>query len=237
MEKSYVDRVKEALVYAPVGAFGFVKDNAPTFFTMFVSRGKREVTKTTLSAEEKLNSTKEQGQMFAMGTPVMKTRADKIAGEAKSKGEEIAKMSVDVAIGALGFLENAVKNIADAVANDPSKLTTTQTPHPSSVKGAASTPMPNVKNLADIQEEPTFTPPSSKEDLLAKGEGTFIAEPVDISLPDKIRAEYGLLTAPEIIDRLDDFQKSDLENIRDFEAEFRNRQTIIHAINYRLTDN
>lgn len=240
MEKSYVDRVKEALVYAPVGAFSFAKDNVPTFFSMFVSRGKRDVVKTTFTAEEKLSSTKEQGQIVAMGTPLLRTRADKIASEAKTKGEEIATMSIDVAASALGFLESVARSLSKVVSDETVKPSTIQTSTPSSVRAAASMPNQNTTQPFDeplkvSQDQPSFTP-ESVSDALKKGQGDFIAEPVEVSLPAKIRSEYDKLTAPEIIDRLDDYQKDELEIIRRHEAEFRNRQTIIHAINYRLTD-
>lgn len=232
MEKSNVDKLKDALLYAPVGAFGFVKDNAPTFFNMFVSRGKRDVAKTTMSAEEKLFSTKEHGQIVAMGTPVMRSKADQIASEAKNKGEEIAHLSIDVALGALGFLDNAVKSVVNNVSTTSegnSKLTTVQTPHPSSVKAAASQPESVPTSVEVETEQPSFVPSSFES-----GEGDFVAEPVAVDLPEKIKGEYEKLSAPEIIDLLDDFAEDDLASIREYEEDFRNRQTIIHAINYRL---
>lgn len=227
MEKSNIDKIKETLLYAPVGALGFVRDNAPTFFSMFVSRGKRDVTKTAMSAEEKINSTKEHGQFVAMGTPIAKTHAEKFATEAKTRGESIAHTSIDLAATALSFLESAVKTIGDAVAGDDAKT--------ESAKEAAkvfekSEPVSEFAPPRD-HEEPSFTP-----DAYLAVEGDFIAEPVDVSLPSNIKGIYERLSAPEIIDRLDEYTPNDLSSIRTYETDFRNRQTIIHAINYRLNE-
>ncbi len=54
MEKTNIEKAKDLFIYAPLGAFGFVKDNAPTFFTMFVNRGKRDASNTNLIPDEKV---------------------------------------------------------------------------------------------------------------------------------------------------------------------------------------
>ncbi|MFN8015086.1 MAG: hypothetical protein U0R17_00565 [Acidimicrobiia bacterium] len=235
MEKSNIEKIKEAVVYAPVGAFGFVKDNAPTFFSMFVSRGKKQITRTTFSTEDKISNTKEHGQMIAMGTPVVKEKADKLANEAKSKGQQIASFSIDAALGALNFVEGTIRNVTSNItSNDNQKKTqVVKSPNLTSVTAAASTPEAKIVDSPPIvidKSAPLYNP---QENFVEE----FIAEPVDPALPERLKAEYERLSAPEIIDRLDQYSQSDLRTIREYEADFRNRQTIIHAINYRLNDN
>jgi|GEM_PF-6054422 len=246
MEKSNVEKIKEALLYAPVGALGFAKDNVPTFFNIFVSRGKRDFNKTAQSAEEKISNTKEKGQIVAMGTPIAKSRAENIANEAKNKGEDLAHVTIDLALGAVSIMDSVIKSVTSTLNTSTSSAPSNMTPHPANLSAAASFPTNEQKSktIASIQEEPLESPPiiidkkgpTFVPSEFVSGEGDFIAEPVDQTLPEKIRAEYARLSAPEIIDRLDEFAPNDLEIIKDHEAGFRNRQTIIHAINYRLTD-
>ncbi len=245
MEKSYVVRFMVALLYAPVGALGFLRDNAPTFFSMFVSRGKRDVTKTTMSAEEKLSTTKEHGQFVAMGTPLMRTRAEKLTAEAKSRGEALAHTSLDLALGTLNFMENAVKALASTVAGYQEKDSQTSTAAPeASTETQERSAHIHASSIAesmthDISAPSVVTPSTYESDssFFSQGEGEFIAEPLHKVLPANLQGVYERLSAPEIIDRLDEFARDDLANIRSYEADFRNRQTIIHAINYRLDEN
>ncbi len=224
MEKSNAERLKEALLYAPVGAFGFVKDNAPTFFSMFVSRGKRDVNKTAAQAEEKITSTKEHGQFVAMGTPVMMTKAEKLTNEAKSKGEDIAQISIEAALGALNFLEGAIKSLAETVASDS--------------ESSSSSGKSGYIEATQAHDEDVIKTPKAKtetESEIKKGEGDFVAEPANDLLPANLKTIYAHLSAPEIIDRLDNYVASDLSSIKEYESDNRNRQTIIHAINHRLS--
>jgi hypothetical protein len=53
-----VDRALRVLVYGPVGIACYLKDSAPTFMDLFVSRGKREVDGVRRAVEEKLGVAK-----------------------------------------------------------------------------------------------------------------------------------------------------------------------------------
>lgn len=126
MEKSNTEKIKDFLLYAPVGAFGFVKDNAPTFFNMFVSRGKRDVNKSAMVAEEKIAESREKGQIVAMGTPIAKEHAEQLKNEAKEKGESFASSAAEVAGAALSvagdFLSSIVEMITTEDTNDKSNI-------------------------------------------------------------------------------------------------------------------
>ena len=87
MEKSNIEKAKELFIYAPLGAAGFVKDNAPTFFSMFVSRGKRDAGKTNFKPGENIN-----------------------LNEAQARGEEIAQNVVVGATKVIDFVENSVRS-------------------------------------------------------------------------------------------------------------------------------
>ena len=181
MEKSNTEKVKDLIFYAPVGAFGFVKDNAPTFFNMFVSRGKRDVAKSTMVAEDKIAESKEKGQMVAMGTPI-----------AKEKGESFASAAYEVAGAAFSVASEFISSL-----------------------------------ISSTNEEPT----EQREGALSNDSDEGACEG---SLPSDLKEIYDALSAPEIIDRLDNFSKEELLVIQQYEAGFRNRQTILHAIGHRL---
>ncbi len=247
MEKSNVEKITDALLYAPVGAISFAKDNLPTFFGIFVTRGKRDIIKTTQNAEDKISSTKEHGQLVAMGTPIVKSKAERIAGEAKNKGEDLAHATIDIALGAVGAVESLLKSVTSSLNLETDNATKTTSPRATNLSAAASIPTNETlaDNVAALQEVPEQTHPI----VIDRAGSTFVpseyvaekssstTNPVENSLPSKIRADYAKLSAPEIIDRLDDFDVLDLTTIKNHESEFRNRQTIIHAINFRIDSN
>lgn len=177
MEKSNIEKAKELFIYAPLGAAGFVKDNAPTFFSMFVSRGKRDAWKTNFKPGENMN-----------------------LNEAQARGEEIAQNVVVGATKVIDFVENSVRSIADKI--DPNLEAKTE-------------------NIVDIAKEEKVT----EQDVAV----AFAAPTQNAILHD-----YENLSAPEVIDKLDDYNQEELRIILDHEANYRNRQTIIHAIGYRL---
>ena len=229
MEKSNAEKVKDALLYAPVGAFGFVRDNAPTFFSMFVSRGRRDVNKSAQQAEEKIVSTKNHGQIVAMGTPIAKTRAEKLADEAKHKGEEIAASSASLLASAASLVEGTVKTLWSSVLDAREGDTTSTSDKPEKNE--------DTPTMTPEKDEAESSPQASTHNpAYSYGEDGFIAEPLspNVQLPSDIKAIYEKLSAPEIIDRLNDYAPRDLTDIRSYESSYRNRQTIIHAINYRL---
>lgn len=202
MEKSNAEKVKDFLLYAPVGAFGFVKDNAPTFFNMFVSRGKRDVNKSAMVAEEKIAESKEKGQIVAMGTPIAKEQAGQFAKDAKQKGESFAEAASEVAGAALSVASDFISSVV-AMINDSESS----------------------ENKAESVVEATESKPATNatEEAIS-----------DVTLPDDLKELYDSMSAPEIVQRLDKFSEQELRVIQKYEAGFRNRQTIIHAIAYRL---
>lgn len=203
MEKSNTEKVKDFLLYAPVGAFGFIKDNAPTFFNVFVSRGKRDVNKSAMVAEEKLAESKEKGQIVAMGTPIAKEQAEQFVEQAKEEGESFANAAAQVAGAALSVAGDFFSSLVEMVTSDDNE---------------------NKANSSQSSE-------STKQDTANENLSTNLT---DGSLPIDLESKYDSLSAPEIIEILDNYSREDLLSIQRYESGFRNRQTIIHAIAYRL---
>lgn len=182
MEKSNIEKAKDLFIYAPLGAAGFVKDNAPTFFSMFVSRGKRDASKTNFKPSEQLTN------------------------EAQARGEEIAQNVVVGATKVIDFVEHSVRSIADKI--EPSNKTTSN-------------------QSIDQQQEASLDLSSLEVEQDAA---------IAFAAPSQngILHGYENLSAPEVIDKLDDYNQEELRIILDHETNYRNRQTIIHAIGYRL---
>ncbi len=207
MEKSNIEKAKDVFVYAPVGAFGFIRDNAPTFYSMFVSRGRKEVTKTTIVAEEKITNTKHHGQIIAMGSDVVKDKGEKVSAEAKEKGADIAENAVAIA----------------------SELLSTGTQLFSSL-------IENLNKKEDDQEVEVNKVDEPQAETDTEKPTSTLTEEDSSSLPAQIASEYEKLSAPEIIEQLDQFSTEELHAIIKYELNYRNRQTIIHAVNHRLLE-
>jgi hypothetical protein len=185
MEKNNIDKAKDLLIYAPLGAFGFVKDNAPTFYNMFVNRGKRDVSKTNFVPTENLTT------------------------EAQQRGEEVAQNVVVGAMKVIDFVENSVRNLADQIDVKENEV--------------ADNILHTIKEneVNDAFEDKVIT----QEDVNTAFSPLVINEIIN---------DYEKLSAPEIIAFLDDIKLEELITILEFEKDYRNRSTIIHAINYQI---
>jgi hypothetical protein len=73
--RSRVERFVEVAVFAPVGIALTLRDMAPTFINMFVSRGRAEIDRHQHSAEKRLQTIKSTGEVaLAFGVPVAKRK-------------------------------------------------------------------------------------------------------------------------------------------------------------------
>ena len=184
MEKTNIEKAKDLFIYAPLGAFGFVKDNAPTFFTMFVNRGKRDASNTNLIPDEK------------------------VAQEVQARGEEVAGQVVVGAMKVNDFVESSIRNLADQI------------------------------DISDIEQNDAAHKITEDEVRVAFDESKITKQDVEHAFAasgiNGIINHYEILSAPEIIGKLDMLSHDDLKIIVDFEKNFRDRKTIIHAANYQL---
>jgi hypothetical protein len=182
MEKNNIEKAREIFIYAPLGAFGFVKDNAPTFFSMFVNRGKRDISKTNFIPNEK--------KTF----------------EVHQRGEEVAQNVVDGAMKVVDFVESTLRTVAD-------KIDVKEDEIGESIKH-------------QIKEDEVTA-------AFEKISTDHTSGPSENNINDII-SNYQNLSAPEIIGSLDGKSKDQLNVLLEHEINFRNRKTIIHAINYQL---
>jgi hypothetical protein len=105
-----VDRALRILVYGPVGLACYLKDSAPTFMELFVSRGRREVDGARRAVEERLGRTPPEpppstqqrvtdglGKVAAQATNVVAAMAGTAVNAAASAASGVTATSAPVA--------------------------------------------------------------------------------------------------------------------------------------------
>jgi hypothetical protein len=74
-----LERTLEVLLYAPLGIGLFLKDSAPTFVDMFVSRGRAEV-------DQRVTTARSLGQVaLAFGPPVIRKKVEEKVADARDR--------------------------------------------------------------------------------------------------------------------------------------------------------
>ena len=85
-----IERTLELLLYAPIGVGLFLKDTAPTFVNMFVSRGRAEVDKRQDDVQQRVTTARSLGQVaLAFGPPVVRKRVEETVAQACRRVEGI----------------------------------------------------------------------------------------------------------------------------------------------------
>ncbi|MFZ4515806.1 MAG: hypothetical protein ACOYN3_05790 [Acidimicrobiia bacterium] len=92
MADDTVQELKELFVYAPVGLAYFLRDTAPTFFQMFVARGRSIVTAREQAFDADLARAKGIGQLTVLfGKPEVEKRVRELRAMGESLlGEQLA---------------------------------------------------------------------------------------------------------------------------------------------------
>jgi hypothetical protein len=88
-EKPPVDKALDVLVYGPVGLALYVRDTLPTFFKVFVARGKTEVDQRRRKVTDQVGQARSMGE-FAVGYggPKVKARVEDGLREARQFAEQ-----------------------------------------------------------------------------------------------------------------------------------------------------
>ncbi|MFA5884459.1 MAG: hypothetical protein WDA60_11455 [Acidimicrobiia bacterium] len=191
-----VDRALRLFVYGPVGLACYLRDSAPTFMEVFVSRGKREVDGARRTVEEKLGFAKPEPEP----SPSTQQRvADGLGKVASQTSSVLAAMA--------GPLMNAATSAASTAATAAAPANGTA-PAP----GDAPRPegIPSVGN-----------PNTAVRGAAAAANGAAADLPI---------SGYDLLSASQVIERLEGLSRGALERIRVYELAHRARRTILASI-------
>ncbi len=85
-----IERTLELLLYAPIGIGMFLKDTAPNFVDMFVSRGRAEVDRRQDDVQQRVTTARSLGQVaMAFGPPVIREKVETTVANAWHHAEEL----------------------------------------------------------------------------------------------------------------------------------------------------
>jgi len=199
-----VDRALRLFVYGPVGLACYLKDSAPTFMDVFVSRGKREVDGVRKVVEEKLGFAKTEPEPAPSPQQRM---ADSIGSLTK-----VAAQATSMMASMAGPVVNAATNAASTVTSS----------RPDDGSGAMTPPA----------YEPATPAPASTSPFVGAEAGVTNGAPeaTNGSGPDLPIPGYDGLSASQVIERLDGLSRGALERVRLYELAHRARRTILASI-------
>lgn len=213
-----VDRALRLFVYGPLGLACYLKDSAPTFTELFVSRGKREVDGVRRTVEEKLGFAKPEP---APAPSPQQRMADSMAG--------LTKMAAQATSMAATMAGPVVKAGAGAAANVATQAAATAARTMTPPNGGAPTATPTGAP-APTGASPSAPPAPSAAPAPGPGPSASAAAAAPTDDGDLPISGYDGLSASQIIERLDGMSRGALERVRGYELAHRARRTILASI-------
>src|SRR5215475_5050514 len=141
-----IERTLEVLLYAPLGFGLFLKDTAPTFINMFVTRGRAEVDRRHDEVQQRVTTARSLGQVtMAFGPPIVRDRVSRTVADARRRAEAL--------------IGSAVPGVVPSASTGPEAATATEaaTPMP-----ATESSEPRVERVASVAPvEPVVSPRES----------------------------------------------------------------------------
>jgi hypothetical protein len=201
-----IERTLELLLYAPIGIGLFLKDNAPQFVDMFVSRGRAEIDRRHEDVQQRVTTARSLGQVaLAFGAPMLRRRVEQTVADAQRRaGELLGSQASDPSAPRLGAsLETAVET---AVGTSPSSPVTQESPPPA----PAVTPVPRDE-------------PASAASVTSATNGS--ASSAGLPIPG-----YDALSASQVVERLAGLAPDELDAVHAYEASHRQRRTVLGKI-------
>lgn len=195
-----LERVVELLVYAPIGLAMFAKDTVPTFMKMFVARGQTEVTQRRKTAET------QAGQYKTIGQMAVKYGGPEVRRQAEAAAGTVRKRAEETLAGITAV---------SAPLAAPATMTTQPSARPSTRSNGTA---------AKSSSAATTKPAKSMTVEAATHESAALTVD-DLAIP-----EYDLLSASQVIDRLEGLTQPDLLALERYETTHRARTTILGKI-------
>ena len=220
-----IERTLEVLLYAPLGFGLFLKDTAPTFVNMFVSRGRAEVDRRHEEVQRHVTTARSLGQVtMAFGPPLVRERVSRTVADARRRAEELLGAGAT----APGATETAPNDAEPEAATDTAPTPTDTEPSAmrfASVTSAApSTAEPTPP--ADRQVDLTATESPSAASLTAdRANNGNPAPSAGLPIPG-----YDALSASQVVERLVGLAPEELDAVHRYEASHRQRRTILGKI-------
>jgi hypothetical protein len=196
-----IERTLELLLYAPLGVGMFLKDAAPGFVDMFVSRGRAEIDRRHGDVRRHVTTARSMGQVaLAFGAPKLREKVERTVGDAYHRAEAL-----------LG-----------SPASNPAPTRATAPPSPSP---AAATPSIPVASTRPPRSESGWSGyPASGAATSAPSNGDAAAR-AGLPIPG-----YDALSASQVVERLVGLAPAELTAVHEYEAAHRQRRTILGKI-------
>lgn len=111
--RARVERFVEVAVFAPLGIALTLRDMAPTFINMFVSRGRAEIDRHQHSAEKQLQTIRSTGEVaLAFGAPIIKKRITSRIDRLRGRNDAAPTVSATTAHATNAHATNARATVA-----------------------------------------------------------------------------------------------------------------------------
>lgn len=195
-----IERALELLLYAPIGVGLFLKDTAPNFVDMFVSRGRAEIDKRHDEVQQRVTTAKSLGQVaMAFGPPIVRERVERTVDDARRRAE----------------------GLFGSPASEPAPRTETPRPEPRLTETPRTEPAGPV-----IASEPASTSVSASSWTSYSPPGNDDgASSASLPIPG-----YDALSASQVVERLIGLTPVELDAVHAYEASHRGRRTILGKI-------
>jgi hypothetical protein len=214
-----IERTLEVLLYAPLGFGLFMKDSAPTFINMFVSRGRAEVDRRHEEVQRHVTTARSLGQVtMAFGPPLVRERVSRTVADARRRAEELLGTTATDA-----EAEPAADTATPPVDTEPAARRFTPVSEESSPTVAPTRPAP----------APASAPGESTSSE-SPGAASFTSEPMSNGDPAHSAVlpipGYDALSASQVVERLVGLAPEELDAVHQYEASHRQRRTILGKI-------
>ncbi len=195
-----IERTLELLLYAPIGIGLFLKDTAPTFVNMFVSRGKAEVDRRQDDVQQRVTTARSLGQVaLAFGPPVIRKKVEDTVAQVWHHAE--------------GLIGSSPSD------NGSHAPTSAEAPIATEVEAEA----PEAAIAPTVPAEAAPAPPSvANANVTSNGD---LASSAELPIPG-----YDALSASQVVERLTGLTPDELEAVHAYEATHRQRRTILGKI-------
>jgi hypothetical protein len=212
-----IERTLEVLLYAPLGFGLFLKDTAPTFINMFVSRGRAEVDRRQEEVQQHVTTARSLGQVtMAYGPPLVRERVSKTVADARRRAEALIGTAV------------------------PGAAPTGAEPEPAPARAeppVAARPVPPAAPRPPVATTPSSAEPVEPVSPTASELSTATSwSPENASNGDPTRSAglpipgYDALSASQVVERLVGLAPHELDAVHEYEAAHRQRRTILGKI-------
>ena len=207
-----IERTLEILLYAPIGVGLFLKDTAPSFVEMFVSRGRAEFDRRHDDVSQRVTTARSLGQVaLAFGPPMVRQKVENAVDDARRRAE-----------GLFGSDESNAVDLTEPETAPRVDAASTETRNGDAP--AADAPAIRFASAATPTKEPA---PAVAPDSGWTSYQPTVAPGTSAELPIP---GYDALSASQVVERLTGLAPDELDAVHAYEASHRQRRTILGKI-------